>query len=290
MASAEDWDGREANAAIRVRTITKSWDVGVVWALITWLLLPAAALSSYSAQAVIFYSTADTNYNTTRPIGVLADSGWDSQGDWGAFLGAPISPQHFITAKHLGGAVGGKFVLNGVEYTTAAFYDDPESDFRIWRIHGRFSSFAQLYPRPDEVGKNVFVFGRGTQRGSEVEVNGPLGSALKGWQWGPADGRKRWGQYQVGGVASSNRGPSAAASPPSQWTGDLLRVPFDADGGPNEAHLSSGDSGGGLFIRDGAVWKLAGINFVVDGPYNSSDSGSGFQAAIFNEAGLYKGG
>jgi hypothetical protein len=50
-----------------------------------------------------------------------------------------------------------------------------------------------------------------------------------------------------------------------------------------------GDSAGGLFIQDGSTWKLAGINYAVDGPYNLTNSGAGFDAAIFDAGGLYTG-
>ncbi|MBI4660597.1 MAG: hypothetical protein HY735_17305 [Verrucomicrobia bacterium] len=251
----------------------------------TRLILMAALWCALPAKGVIFFSTADPDYNTTAPTGELANSGWELQGNWGYFLGTPISSKHFITAKHLGGVVGEKFILNGTEYTTVAYFDDPASDLRIWKVSGRFPAFAELYSGADEVGKNLAVFGRGTQRGEEVGVSGLLGSVRKGWQWGLADGRKRWGENQVGGLASSGRNADTTGGA----AGDLLRVPFNARGGLNEAHLSAGDSGGGVFIDDGAGWKLAGINFTVDGAYNTSDSGPGFAAAIFDEGGLYKG-
>jgi hypothetical protein len=54
--------------------------------------------------------------------------------------------------------------------------------------------------------------------------------------------------------------------------------------------LSVGDSGGAVFIKEGTTWKLAGINLSVDGPYNTSATGAGFQASIFDEGALYKGG
>ena len=73
-------------------------------------------------------------------------------------------------------------------------------------------------------------------------------------------------------------------------TGSFLKVTFDATAGANEAHLSNGDSGGAVFIQDGGAWKLAAINYAVDGPYNTSNSGPGFNAALFDEGGLYKGG
>jgi hypothetical protein len=70
--------------------------------------------------------------------------------------------------------------------------------------------------------------------------------------------------------------------------GDFLQCDFNASGGADEAHLSVGDSGGGVFIKDGAVWKLAGINYSVDGPFSIDGSGAGFFAAIFDEGGLYQ--
>jgi len=35
------------------------------------------------------------------------------------------------------------------------------------------------------------------------------------------------------------------------------------------------------------LWKLAGINYAVQGPYNRNEFGDGFNAAIFDLRGLY---
>jgi hypothetical protein len=52
--------------------------------------------------------------------------------------------------------------------------------------------------------------------------------------------------------------------------------------------LSGGDSGGAVFIEDGAVWKLAGINYAVDGHFYPDTSGTGaFDAALFDARGYY---
>jgi hypothetical protein len=74
--------------------------------------------------------------------------------------------------------------------------------------------------------------------------------------------------------------------PARNGNGDLLQATFNARV-PGESHLSVGDSGGPVFIKDGRVWKLAGINFGVDGPFNTTNSGTGFNAAIFDARGLY---
>jgi hypothetical protein len=355
------------------------------------VVLLASLYAPLPARGVILWSTGDPTYNTTEPTGALAGSGWQYEGDWGSFLGTPIAPGYFITARHVGGAVGDTFSYQGVNYTTVACYDDPGSDLRIWKINGLFPTFAPLYSCNDEMGKSLVVFGRGTQRGDPIYNELPAAQAslgappaaqlllcgsapgksaksapprlptvtprfvfpaqvavpwrgvgrsngtsaanrtvptqgnppwsipppaasepvapptpapetepttgtpaptgdtttpvtapntpiieLKGWQWGAFDGLMRWGENQVDAVIAVGGS-----------VGDLLRAAFDAGVGPNEAHLSSGDSGGAVFINDGTVWKLAGINYAVDGPYKTSPTGTPFYGAIFDVCGLY---
>jgi hypothetical protein len=248
-------------------------------ALIVFLTL---LMNVFSARGVIFYSTGDPNYNTTAPSGSLTNSGWQYEGTWGIFLGTPIAPKYFITAEHVGGIVGQTIVFRGVAYSTTAVYDDPDSDLRIWRICGTFPDYAQIYTATNEVGQNCVVIGRGTQRAGPVTTTNVLGIVkTHGWQWGPYDGVIRWGQNVVSGHIDGNTLYGIVL-------GDLLQAAFNADGGTNECHLSTGDSGGALFIKDGPVWKLAGINYGVDGPYNTTGADPGFNAAIFDGAGLYE--
>ena len=227
-------------------------------------------------RAVIFYSTSDPSFNTTAPTGPLANSGWQWVGNWGSFQGVAIGPHHFITARHVGGTVGDPFILNGVSHPTVASTDDTLSDLRIYEISGTFPSWAPLYRTSDEISKSLIVFGRGLIRGAEVRDVAT--STLRGWQWGANDGQLRWGQNTV----------SATVQGGSYW-GDLFKATFDAAGGTNEAHLAVGDSSGPVFINDGTGWKLAGIAAAVDAYFNTTNSGSGFNAAIFDARGLYYG-
>jgi len=71
--------------------------------------------------------------------------------------------------------------------------------------------------------------------------------------------------------------------------GNLLKFNFDRDAGPNEVHLSSGDSGGGIFVNDGGTWKLAAINYAVEGPWKLTSTGATFNAALLDKGGLYRG-
>lgn len=250
-------------------------------------LLLALSIVAVPARAVILYGTADPEANTTAPTGALAGSGWQFQGQFGRFLGTPIAPDLFLTARHIGGETGAggtPFVFNGASYPTVAEYNDPASDLRVIRVAGTFPAFAPLFPRQNPAGEPLVVFGRGTQRGDPV--TGPAdtnGNTLKGWLWGPRDTpapRPRYGTNVVTGTVDGGTG-----------LGRLLYATFDAAGGSNEAHLSDGDSGGGVFLRDttDGAWKLAGINYGVSGPYSrTADGADAFNAAIFQGDGLFE--
>ena len=142
--------------------------------IVTLVAAVAASIlaSAQPASAVILSRTSTRN--TVAPSGTNLNSGWQFQGNWGSFTGTPISPRHFITAGHVGGTTGQTFTLNGKIYTTNAVYDDPSTDLRIYRITGTFPSYAPLYTGTYETGKRAMIFGRGTQRGSEIRKSSVL--------------------------------------------------------------------------------------------------------------------
>lgn len=220
--------------------------------------------------------SGDPEKNTTPPAGELEGSGWDLHGGFGNFTGIPIGPHHFVAAKHIGQA-SAFLEFRGTNYTIVSSASDSDSDLVLYEVRDTFPEFAQLFDGASELGAAVMVFGRGAQRGAEVF----LGDELRGWKWGAWDMRMRWGTNVVADIMVNN--PEAPGT-------ELLQVDFDQAGGADEAHLAVGDSSGGVFLRQNGQWRLAGLNFSVDGPYNTSTNGTGFLAALFKHDGFYFGG
>jgi hypothetical protein len=255
---------------------------------VTSFLAMCVLLLARPAQAVVFYETGDPNHNTTAPTGAYSGAGWQYEGFFGGFLGTMISPQLFITAQHIG-VPSSSFVstalFNGVAdvtYTidTAAnggtgYWDISGTDLRIFKINETFTTYAELYTLPIELGQTLVTTGRGGPRGDEVIVS----AESKGWKTGGGDGIARWGANQVTAIYSTG-------------VGDVLAAQFNAVNGVEESFLSAGDSGGGVFIKDGATWKLAGVNYAIEEDFDTNDiigDNSHFAGAIFDKGGLYQG-
>ena len=214
--------------------------------------------------------------NKSAPTGVDANSGWQWQGNWASgFTGTPIAPQYFISASHVGGGVGQNIWFDGKNHLATAVFDDPSTDLVIYKIADKFTSWAPLYTGSSEVGKKVVVFGRGTGRGAAVDV----GSTLHGWQWATQDKVRSWGENTVSATLDGGSGK-----------GQLLKFTFDKNGLAQEGALSSGDSAGGDFIDVNGKWELAGINYLVDGPFSLTPTSPAINASLFDRGGLYQAG
>lgn len=223
-----------------------------------------------TSRAVMFLETGDPTFHTTTPGD---NSGWQYEGKFMTFLGVPIGPYHFITAKHFGGSIGTNFDLHSDLYTTIGYQDAPGTDIRIWEVnHAKpFKTWAPLSSGAADIGATAIIHGRGTQRGVQVVVS----SEAKGWKWGPGDDVERWGRNVI--ESTVDGGASY---------GELLMCNFDNPGVPGECHLSTGDSGGGVWVLENGLWRLAGVNLGVDGPFRENPSSPSFWGALFDVGGM----
>lgn len=235
-----------------------------------WLGMVLVMGMACRADAVVFRETADPAHNTSTPGD---NSGWQYEGKFVGFLAVPIAPHFFITAKHFGGSVGNVLDFHGDSYVTIALHDSPVTDLRIWEVehHKPFPTYAPLSSGVVDLGATVAVFGCGAQRGNPVSVSGEL----KGWEWGSTSYVKRWGRNVVTGTTDGGAA-----------YGELLHCDFDSPGISQECHLSVGDSGGGMFVLENGLWRLAGIHLSVDGPFRVDPLGEPFNAALVDKGGF----
>lgn len=239
-----------------------------------------AALGGPARGVIVIGSTAG---NTSAPTDPALATRWGQVGNFNEFLGTPIASEYFLTAKHLGNLTGQAITFpDSTSYTTTAAFFDPTSDLAIYRIGGSFPAdkIVPMYTGSFFTNQPMTIFGRGLPRTDTVVSGNKFGSGTeaKGWTWGSGTNARSWGTNTLDGLG--NGGPA----------GTQLVYDFDSGGGANEGVLSLGDSGGPVFIQEGGVWKVAGINYAVESIFNTTNSGTGFNAAIYDKGGLYSSG
>lgn len=182
-------------------------------------------------------------------------------GTLSAGCGTAISRHWVLTAKHLSVRPGDLFRLGGEAFTVVQTVDNPSGpDLTLCRVDGAFREFAPLSNDSDILGKPCVFLGAG-RTGTSVYYQGQL----RGWTWADSAAMS-WGMNVVDGIYQ-----------------DFIIVHFDSNGGPFESTLTSGDSGGGLFVNG----YLVGVNHSASGTYSLGPSGPGFAASIFDARGLY---
>lgn len=233
-----------------------------------------------SANGLIFIDGPSPAPNTeTAPTGPLAGSGWELQVNYLNYHGTVISPKHVITARHLGASrevITRPVIFGATEEETYAIKGERiligDTDFSIFEVWETFPAWAELYQGDDETGQELVIHGSGVGRGSEIPG--------VGWRWGTGESRKsRWGRNVIKGALTSDGR-------------DFLYFSFDDLPGQDEVMATGGDSGGGWFIREKGLWKLAAVSSAVDAFYSQSPvpaNANGFRGAVYDGSGLFYG-
>ena len=248
--------------------------------LSAWLLIASWLGFGTTARAITLYGNGDPTHHTTPPVGTLAGSGWQWQ-VIGASSATVIGPHYIATARHLGLQPGIEFDYSGLRYQVIRVTSPDIGDLALLEVAGVFPDPAPLYTHTNELRKTLVLHGRGTQRGDPVYGPPPDGTELRGWKWGLTDIQLRWGTNRVEEIYE--------AQPSDGITGTYLIAYFSNRGGADLGTVTLGDSGGGAFIKDtDGKWKLAGVNFAVEGQFRTSADAGDFSAAVFDRRGFYE--
>ncbi len=228
------------------------WRRGFAWALLVALLL---AVSQASA---VLIAGPDGSINTTPPV---PDPGFANVGSRSGLSGVYVRNGWVLTASHVG---LGPIELDGTVYealpgSQIRFTNPspPDPDLIAFKLELR-PPLPDLLLASGPVGRNqdVILIGQGRNRGAATNWTNPDSQSFDGW-FLETDRTIRWGTNEVDLIEQFVAIDSTET--------EVFAVTFDKLHGTNsidpEAQAVKGDSGGAVFVWNGAVSELIGIMF-----------------------------
>ena len=222
----------------------------------------------------VIISSGDGSGNTTAPAD---DPGWSNVGARGSLSGVYLGNRWVLTGFHVG---AGSLTLNGTTYGaeagTSVRLTNPgglglsaNTDLLMYQLDTDpllpSLTISSAFPAS---GTDVALIGNGRNRAEDKtfwdDATNPwtetpeAGSDQEGFKWDSGN-TMRWGENAVGDI-----GGNVLVNVDAGF-GDVLSLftVFDKTGKTHEAHAATGDSGGGMFLKNGASWELAGIMLAI---------------------------
>ena len=222
------------------------------------LLLLAGALvllnTAIPTSAIILHPAAEPDLLTwtDRPSD-------DVVGRWGGNASCvAVSRNCVVTTRHQGGGAGTLVEIADVSYSVAQIWNHDTADLRLAKLHGaNLIDFVPPYSKTDESGKEVVIGGYGVGNGASLESGG----TIYGYEWADSGSRAlRFGTNRIENPVSDSNMPP--------YISDVVVADFD-DLNRNspttyECIPAVHDSGGGWFIKDDGIWKLAALTRAVE--------------------------
>jgi hypothetical protein len=159
-----------------------------------------------------------------------------------------IAPNWIITASHVADYGGsGTLIINNSSYLKKEIIYHETADIALIRYDKIFPGYYPLHSGKSLLNSNVILIGYG--------FVGTVGKSFGQYYFndsGTGRGTRRWGSNKISSLESWDYD----VPPDFSSTGFVMK--FDASG--TEAGVGVYDSGGGSFVQESGVWKLAGIN------------------------------
>jgi hypothetical protein len=236
------------------------------------------------APAVIIDTISGTG-NTTAPAD---DPGWANVGRRGGGSGVYLGNGWVLTAAHVG---GGPVVLGGGTYAMLAGSDtrltnggEPGktalTDLTLFKLGTTPVGLAGVPIAAAATGSGaaVTMIGAGRDRGAFTQWS--VNTAPNPWVWTEVSSGGNEAGYKTLSSRTMRWGTNAVSGT-GVWVNDgygeikMLTTTFDASAGDSsEAQAAYGDSGGGVFHKNGSTWELTGLMLTVAGYSGQPDAGA----------------
>jgi len=260
--------------------------------VVTLVVLVAAAGGLPRRSAAVIIDTASGTGNTTAPAD---DPGWANVGSLGIGTGVYLGSNWVLTANHVG---GGSIVLGGGTYAMLAGSGTrltnggapgkaPLTDLYMYRLATTPTGLGgvAIAATASGTGAAVTMIGAGRDRGAFTEWS--VNQGTNPWTWTEVPSGGSFAGYKALATRAMRWGTNTVSSS-ALWIdagfGDtfMLGTTFNDLGPPsNEAQAAYGDSGGGVFRKNGSAWQLAGVILTVGGYSGQPDPGAN---AIYGNA------